>query len=171
MQEKIANRRGFLAGVAVSGVALPSLAASPKPNETFEYEIVRTEEEWRAQLSESDYSILREGGTEAPHSSPLEKESRTGNYHCKGCGLHTYTSEWKVPLGKGWVFFGHSVPNSVLMDVDLEANYTMSPDSLITAIEGHCRRCGSHLGHILTVDRVLVHCINGAALTFSSTEA
>lgn len=166
MQKLLPNRRGFLAGMALSGAALPGMATTTQQNDSYEYQVVRSDQEWRTSLSKEEYAILRAGQTETPHSSPFATENRSGNYFCKGCDLHTYTSEWKVPLDKGWVFFSHSIPDSILMDVDFQANYAMSPDSFITAIEAHCRRCGSHLGHILTVDNILVHCINGTALNF-----
>lgn len=167
MQKLLPNRRRFLAGIALSGAALPGMSATSQRDDNFEYELVRTDDEWRAYLTEEAYAILRMGQTEVPHSSPYAAENRRGNYFCAGCDLHAYTYEWKVPLDKGWVFFSHAIPNSVLMDVDLNANYAMRPDTFVTAIEAHCRRCGSHLGHILTVDNILVHCINGAALNFN----
>ena len=53
------------------------------------------------------------------------------------------------------------------MDIDRGASYSMSGAGGKVMIEAHCRRCGSHLGHILTVDGKLVHCINGASLAFT----
>lgn len=165
------DRRAFLASAVFTSAALPALARSTPSNGGFEYEVAHTPEEWRAMLSDAEYAVMRGGETEEPHSSPLAREEKRGEYYCRGCKLHAYTSEWKVPLDKGWVFFAHAQPNAVLMDIDLETNYAMSPDSFSTAIEAHCRRCGSHLGHILTVQRVLVHCINGLSLSFKPATA
>lgn len=180
------TRRSFLQTVAVSGAAM--VGAMPVVSQAqvavrlgsaelgldFDYEVTRTEAEWRALLSDNEYYILRELGTEPPKSSPLWNEQRAGAYHCKGCDLHAYTSEWKVELDKGWVFFNHALPNSVLTDIDLGSPYAGMEDMDVPAdeplIELHCRRCGSHLGHLVNIGGPL-HCINGTALEFKSAEA
>ena len=119
------------------------------------YEVQRTDADWRARLSEHEYAILREGGTEPRHSSPLATETRNGTYACKGCELPIYSSSEKIILPQGWVFFHHSYDNAVLTGVDQGH------------IEAHCRRCGSHLGHILYVETQVLHCINGTSLIFT----
>lgn len=165
------SRRGFVSGSAASVVALAaaqSTSAQPRPDEEYTYEITRTDDEWRARLSEDEYKILRKGSTELPKTSPLWKEDRAGWYHCKGCDLTSFEGRWKVPLNKGWAFFTHSQPNAVLTDIDgpvAEYGASMS-DGPGAFMEIHCRRCGSHLGHLLTVDGHQVHCINGTALNF-----
>ncbi|MEO1681440.1 MAG: peptide-methionine (R)-S-oxide reductase [Pseudomonadota bacterium] len=175
MTDRLITRRHF---VATSGVTAATLAAVTSTRaatgvgDEFTYEINRTDEEWRAMLSDAEHKILREGDTELPRTSDLWNEEREGTYRCKGCGLLTYTSNWKVPLDKGWVFFAHAEPNSVLMDIDgPQQAYGMNPNGIANLIEVHCRRCGSHLGHILKVDGLVVHCINGQALTFEPAEA
>jgi len=130
------------------------------------YEIGYTEEEWKSRLSEEEFRIMRKGGTEHKKTSPLWKEVRAGAYNCKGCDLGVYDSDYKVPLNKGWVFFSHSEPDSVLTGIDPIDNYGWRAKKK-KIIEAHCRRCGSHLGHILYVEKKIVHCINGAALTFT----
>jgi len=129
------------------------------------YEVNYTEAEWKSLLSEEEFRIMRLSGTEYKKSSPLWNETRTGIYKCKGCDLPVYDSEYKVHLKKGWLFFQHSEPDSVLTGIDLYTNYGRSK-SKRTAIEAHCRRCGSHFGHVLYVKKQILHCINGAALTF-----
>lgn len=158
-------------GVATAALAPAATAASAAAPDGFQYEVTRTEDEWKSMLSADEYDILRNGGTEWPLSSPLATDYREGSFACKGCGLELYRSEWRVPLDKGWVFFTHSQPNAVLTDIDKAANYAMQPGAERTLIEVHCRRCGSHLGHILVVDRKLVHCVNGASLVFTPSTA
>ena len=164
------TRRDFLAGTAVAAVTLPAAtAALAKSTEQaaggdFQFEIQRTEEEWRALLSKEEYYILRKGGTELPKSSPLWNETRAGGYACRGCELPVYISKWKAPIDKGWVFFSQSEPNSILMGIDGNNPYGKVPPAMI---EAHCRRCGSHLGHILSVGTATLHCIDGAALLFT----
>jgi len=129
-------------------------------------EVTRTDAEWRALLGD-DYGILREGKTEVPKSSPHWTEARDGSYACKGCDLEQYQSNAKVNLPKGWVFFTAGVANAQLMSQDGRAEMSDNQDAFDIFIEAHCRRCGSHMGHILLVDSKVLHCINGASLTFT----
>ena len=152
----------------VSG-ATPELAnartmSDIKPREpNYTYEIQRTEAEWRERLSDFEYSIMREMGTEPQKSSPLWNETREGQYRCKGCDQLLYWSETKKVLDKGWTFFRHSEPDAVLTGIDATETFG---DNLIYMLEVHCRRCGSHLGHVVWISNEVLHCINGAALKF-----
>ena len=138
----------------------------------FVYQITRTDAEWREFLTPEEFRILREGGTEAMHSSPLVTEKREGIYRCRGCDLEHYEALWKVPLEIGWVFFRHSQPNSVLTAIDGAPFDDDGNDiRILAAVEVHCRRCGSHLGHIVHAEGQLVHCINGASLVFAPAAA
>ena len=172
------SRREILAGTAVGAIATVTGAqagSSASKTSSFQFEVTRTDEEWRAMLSEEEYRILREGGTEKPKSSPLWIEEAEGTYHCKGCDLPVYTSEWKEVLDKGWVFFYHSIAHSTMTSIDgPESRYEDGQDlAIASAIETHCRRCGSHLGHILIVsgDGRQLHCINGHSLDFKAETA
>ncbi len=172
------TRRSFLATAAAAPLAVGAAARAhamtepPLETDTFTYEIVRAEGEWRELLSQQEYEVLRDGWTELPKSSDLWQERRAGNYGCRGCGLHVYSSNWQVPIDKGWVFFAHAEPAAVLTSIDgPQASYGMDPNGPGAMMEVHCRRCASHLGHILIVDGKLVHCINGLSLTFTATEA
>jgi len=138
---------------------------NPKKIDHF-YEVGYTKEEWKSRLSEEEFRIMRKGGTEHKKSSPYWNEKRAGAYSCKGCDLGLYDSEYKLPIKKGWAFFSHSEPDSVLTGIDLITNYGWRAKKK-AAIEAHCRRCGSHLGHILYIEKKIVHCINGASLSFS----
>lgn len=170
------GRRGFLAGTAAATLGAGTQGAhAAEQNSAFTYEIERTDEEWRAMLSEFEFSILREGGTEPQRSNPLWNETATGIYCCRGCDLAIYKSLHKLQLEKGWAFFRHSLANTVLTDLDLKGGEMGDPFAeLGAAMEAHCRRCGSHLGHIVALPEVPgapIHCINGAALRFEAAEA
>lgn len=173
MPKQSPSRRAFLASAAFAGASTTfvSSASAKTVGSDFQFEVTFTDEEWVERLTPAQYEILRRNGTEFPLTSPLWNEERAGSYHCQGCELHVYQSDWKVELDKGWVFFAHAQPNTVMMDIDKAGNYTMNPINARTMIEAHCRRCGSHLGHILNVDGQLVHCINGTALDFRPTSA
>ncbi|KNX40340.1 Peptide methionine sulfoxide reductase MsrB [Roseovarius tolerans] len=150
------KRRAFL---LMTGAAL---MARPLHASTCGFEICRTEAEWRDRLSENEYLVLREEETERPYTSPLNEETRTGTYHCRGCDLPVYVSDSKYDSGTGWPSFYESLPDAVRTKEDRKLLFQVRT-------EVHCRRCGSHLGHIFddgpepTGKR---HCLNGLSLTF-----
>lgn len=149
------KRRNFLATAAVF-LASPALAKT-------QFEITRTDAEWRAMLSAFEYKVLRKEGTERAFSSPLDKNYAEGTYHCRGCDLPVYSSRHKYDSGTGWPSFWKSLSNAVETKPDRKL--------LVTRTEVHCRRCGSHFGHIFndgpkpTGKR---HCLNGVSLVFKS---
>ena len=133
---------------------------------------MRADGQWRELLDETEFGILREGATERPGSSPLVREERAGTYRCRGCELTLYDSRYKVVLAN-YVFFYNSVPDAMLMGIDTFDPYGdgEAEDPAGHLIEVHCRRCGSHMGHLLKVLDKALHCINGAALVFEPAEA
>lgn len=149
------KRRAFIAS-ALATAATPSIAVAEE-----HFEITRTEEEWRAMLTDLQYRVMREGGTERAGTSPLDKNYADGIYYCRGCDLPLYSSEAKYDSRTGWPSFYESLPNAI----------GTKPDRILFTVrtECHCRRCGSHLGHIFddgpppTGKR---HCLNGASLVF-----
>lgn len=150
------NRRHFLLSVSACIVATSAAAQS------CDFEICRSEEEWRALLSEDEFLVLREEDTEKPYSSPLNSEKRAGIFHCRGCDLPLYGSEAKYDSGTGWPSFYESLPDAVRTREDRRLVFQVRT-------EVHCRRCGGHLGHIFddgpdpTGKR---HCLNGVSLRF-----
>ena len=150
------DRRVFI------GAALAAGAATAMPRWAMAaFEVTRTEAEWKAMLSPLEYKVMRNEGTERAGSSPLDKNYAPGTYLCRGCDLPLYPSDTKFDSGTGWPSFYQSLPGAV----------GTKPDrSLFTVrTEVHCRRCGSHLGHIFddgpppTGKR---HCLNGVSLVF-----
>jgi len=164
------KRRNFLLGstgaiVALAGGAFVLRGHPGADAAAEEFEITRTEEEWRSILTGPQYAVLREEDTEPAFSSPLNEEKRAGTFHCAGCDLPVYSSKAKYESGTGWPSFWESLPNAVGTKED--------NSFFMTRTEVHCRRCGGHLGHIFddgpppTGKR---HCLNGLALTFKPGE-
>ena len=135
---------------------------SAQKKETKQYEVSKTEAEWKAQLSEQEFYVLRKSGTERPFSSPLDKNYDEGVYVCAACNTALFKSEHKFDSGTGWPSFDRIIEGNVEFSTDRNLGYTRS--------EEHCATCGGHLGHVFndgpketTGKR---HCINGVALKF-----
>jgi peptide-methionine (R)-S-oxide reductase len=144
------------------GVSQEKEIADTKTSEEQAYKVEKTDAQWRAELSDMEYYILRRAGTETPGSSELLKNKEEGTYVCAGCGAPLFKSEHKFNSGTGWPSFDREIEGQVAFDVDYKIGYKRT--------EEHCASCGGHLGHVFddgpratTGKR---HCINGAALDF-----
>ena len=121
----------------------------------------KTDSEWQAELTPSQYQVLREHGTEPRGSSSLNKEKREGMFRCAGCGQQLFSSDTKYDSGTGWPSFYAPVENSV--ETTTDRSYGM------TRTEVHCASCGGHLGHVFDdgpKPTGLRYCMNGVAMTF-----
>lgn len=154
----VLNRREIL----ISGSAFACGAGSlPAHVLAAEFEVTRTEKEWRSLLSRLEYKVMRREGTEPPGSSPLDALYAEGVYHCKGCDLALYPSATKYDSGTGWPSFWDALPGAVGTKPDRKL--------FVVRTEVHCRRCGSHLGHIFDDGPAPTgkrHCLNGVSLVF-----
>ena len=152
--------------VIMGGTALASAAALWWIYDTSEargtFEIERSDSEWRGLLTRAQFEVLRLHRTEAPGSSPLNREKRKGTYACAGCALPLFASETKYDSRTGWPSFWQPLPNAL----GTKKDYAL----LIPRTEVHCRRCGGHLGHVFEdgpPPTGLRYCINGIAMTFA----
>ena len=144
-----------------AGFTAVSLVTGSSAGFAEDFEITKTEVEWKALLAPEQYAVLREENTEPPNSSPLLDEHRKGTFACAGCDLPLYSSETKYDSGTGWPSFFDVLPNAVGKKED---NTLFS-----TRTEVHCRRCGGHLGHVFDdgpPPTGLRYCMNGLALKF-----
>ena len=130
------------------------------------YEVSKTDEEWKEQLTDMEYYVLRKEGTERAFSSPLNKNYKEGIYVCKGCDTPLFESKHKYDSGSGWPSFDREIKGNVAFSTDYNLGYART--------EEHCATCGGHLGHVFndgpretTGKR---HCINGVALKFIPKE-
>ncbi len=128
---------------------------------TRQFEVTRTDAEWRGMLTPEQYQVMRGHGTEAPHSCALNSEKRPGTFSCAGCGQPLFASQRKFESGTGWPSFNDPVAGAV------EASEDRSYGMIRTEV--HCSRCGSHLGHVFDDGPPPTHlryCINGIAMNF-----
>lgn len=130
------------------------------------YPVTKTDAEWKAQLTDAQYYVLRKAGTEYAFTSPLLKEKRKGTFSCAACGQELYDNRHKFTSGTGWPSFDRAIDGGVGYDVDYKIGYKRT--------EVHCANCGGHLGHVFEdgprESTGLRHCINGVALEFTPSE-
>ncbi|MBD2440372.1 peptide-methionine (R)-S-oxide reductase MsrB [Nostoc sp. FACHB-110] len=160
------NKRYFLEASAVLvGTALFSYVINQRSgivaSSNTEFEITKSEEEWRKTLTPEQFSVLRKHGTERAFTSPLDKEYAQGVYECAGCGLPLFTSDAKFNSGTGWPSFFTPIDGAIATSVDRSL--------FMTRVEVHCSRCGGHLGHVFNDGPAPTgqrYCMNGVALKF-----
>ena len=102
--------------------------------------LIKTEEEWKKNLSPEEYRVLREKGTEAPFSGEYDHTFLDGTYVCAACGQELFNSENKFDSGCGWPAFDRALPGTV--------DFTEDFSHGMHRIEATCSRCGGHLGHV-----------------------
>jgi len=126
------------------------------------YEVTKSKEEWKAELTSQEYAVLREAATERPYSSDLLDIKKAGTFVCAACGNELYENEHKFESGTGWPSFDRAIDGGVAYGSDSKLGYQRD--------EVHCAKCGGHLGHVFndgpretTGKR---HCINGVAMDF-----
>ena len=167
------NRRYFLisGGLAAAvtllstkGFAMFGLGQNNHDKGNFPYQL--SEEEWAQRLSDMEYKVLRDHGTERAFTSPLNDEKRDGVYHCAGCDQELFHSDHKYDSGTGWPSFYQPI-DGVESDVigEREDNTLW-----MRRIEVHCTNCGGHQGHVFPdgpQPTGLRYCINGVALRFA----
>lgn len=137
-----------------------SCKSEAQKKETFK--INKTEAEWKSELTDIQFYVLRKEGTERAFSSPLDKNYSAGTYVCAACDTPLFKSENKFNSGSGWPSFDREIKGNVAFSVDYKIGIARS--------EEHCATCGGHLGHVFNDGprntTGMRHCINGAALKF-----
>ena len=140
-----------------------------KPAEPTE-KIVKSDEEWKKELSAEQYYILREAGTERPYAKVYKefKKQGAGTYICVGCNTELFTSKEKFDSGCGWPSFYDASKNENVVTVpDVSGGYIRT--------EVRCAKCDGHLGHIFEGEGFDTptdqrYCINGSVLRFVPDE-
>jgi len=125
--------------------------------------VVKSDEEWRRQLTPEQYHVTREHGTERAFTGPYWNEKGAGQYSCVSCGAPLFSSETKYDSGTGWPSFWAPVSADVVSEHDDRSWFARRT-------EIRCANCDAHLGHVFpdgpkpTGER---YCMNGTALKFT----
>jgi peptide-methionine (R)-S-oxide reductase len=127
--------------------------------------VEKTDAEWRAELTDEEYLVLRQKGTERPHTSEFNKNNDSGVYVCKGCGAELFSSNTKFDAHCGWPSFYESINKDNVEEI-VDKTHGMTRTEVV------CKKCKGHLGHVFNdgpSDKTgLRYCINGVSLGFEA---
>jgi peptide-methionine (R)-S-oxide reductase len=130
--------------------------------------VVKSEEQWRAQLSDAEYAVLRQAGTERPFTGEYTDTTTIGVYSCRACGAELFTSDTKFASHCGWPsFYDPADTDAVLLREDRSMG--------MRRVEVLCATCHSHLGHVFSGEGYGTptdqrYCINSVALSLRATD-
>lgn len=143
---------------------------TPATTDTSRYAVSRTAAEWRQRLSDLEYHVLRESGTERPFTGEFTDTTTEGVYSCRACGAELFTSTTKSESHCGWPSFYAPLAGDrveYLADESIPGR---------PRVEVRCASCGSHLGHVFEGEGYGTptdqrYCINSVCLTLRPTSA
>ena len=127
------------------------------------YPFNKTEDAWRKLLSQEEYLVLREQGTEYPHSGAYNSHYEKGTYNCRGCNQPLYASDSKFDSGCGWPSYDQSIEGAI--------EYRKDATHGMVRVEIVCSNCGGHQGHVFDDGPTASgkrYCVNSASINFEA---
>jgi len=128
-----------------------------------DYKVQKTDEEWKKILSDEEYRVLINKGTEYPGTGEYNIHMKEGIYNCKGCDNPLFTSDQKFESNCGWPSFDNAIEGSV----EYKNDYTLG----MTRVEILCTNCGGHLGHVFNdgpTESGKRYCVNSVSINFKN---
>ena len=126
------------------------------------YNIEKSENEWKKQLGAEQYKILRQKGTEIPHSGEYNLHFENGTYKCRACDEELFESDSKFESGCGWPSFDKAIPGKI--EYIKDTSFGMIRTEIV------CSNCGSHLGHVFDdgpTETGQRYCVNSLSIDFN----
>ena len=130
--------------------------------------VTKTEEQWKQELSEEQFYVIRQKGTDRPYTGKYDQHWEAGTYECAACGAELFTSDTKFDAGCGWPSFYEALDKSKIIE-----HRDFSHGMIRTEVM--CANCGGHLGHVFDdgpQDKTgLRYCINSTSINFHGTDS
>jgi|HubBroStandDraft_1064217.scaffolds.fasta_scaffold875853_1 peptide-methionine (R)-S-oxide reductase len=134
-------------------------------NDTIEYEVVKSDDEWKQELPADRYDVLRRAGTEPAWSGELLHVEGEGVFRCAGCNAELFDTDSKFDSGSGWPSFDRAKNAGTIIE-KTDRTFGMARTEIT------CARCGGHLGHVFPdgpTDTGLRYCVNSLSLTYDKS--
>ena len=129
-----------------------------------EFKIIKTDEEWRSQLTPHQFAVLREAATERPFTGEFNMHFENGIYTCAGCGEELFDSASKFDGHCGWPSFDQEIESGKIVEIE-DTSHGMVRTEIV------CGSCGGHLGHVFDdgpTETGLRYCVNSLSLDFKT---
>lgn len=152
--------------IIIVAIAITACATQKKENNMNEININKSEKEWKQELTDEEYRVLREKGTERPYTGEYNDFFEPGVYVCAACGHELFTSDTKFESHCGWPSFYDKIDKKNIKEIP-DNSHGMNRTEVV------CANCGGHLGHVFNDGpnpTGLRYCINSVSLNFVSKD-
>ncbi len=129
-----------------------------------DFNVEKSEEQWKQQLSDEQYYVLRQKGTERPFTGEYNLHFEEGTYQCAACGAPLFDSDSKFDSHCGWPSFDKALSKETVVE-KLDKSHGMLRTEIL------CTNCGGHLGHVFNdgpTETGMRYCINSVSLNFDN---